>query len=230
MNNKYIQAFRESCKKLEEKQNFSNWYWNDIPPEKFTDRELEAKSQFDRHIEDFQNGLITRKELAYKLYELIDALPDSDWTRDSDAKLPDELFPESYKKLKEDTYSFNKLRSQRNPLAQTKQERNAIFNELKKEFNQYGINDYTFMKTIVNHPNEIELERNINLNDANIGKWDASNFKVLARNNLLNLKDLNLMDNFYKLKKVLYPNDSDYVAMIKILYKFNQVDGFNKKI
>lgn len=95
MNNKYIQAFREAVEKLEEKQNFSNWYWNDIPPEKFTDKELEAKSQFDRHIEDFQNGLITRKELAYKLYELIDALPDSDWTRDSDAKLPDELFPKN---------------------------------------------------------------------------------------------------------------------------------------
>ena len=123
---KYIEAFRESCRKLEEKQNFSNMYWNDIPPEKFTDKEQNAISEFDELLGQLNDGLITKKEFLIKCesMHLIDRLPEFDWTRNSDAKLPNELFPESYKKLEEDTYSFNKLRSQRNPLAQTKQERN----------------------------------------------------------------------------------------------------------
>lgn len=95
--NKYVLAFRESCRKLEEKQNFSNSHWDEIPPEKHTEKQLNAINEFDNLVKQVQEGLITRKEFIQRADILYNDLPDFDWTRDSDAKLPNELFPNDNK-------------------------------------------------------------------------------------------------------------------------------------
>lgn len=95
--NKYVLAFREAVEKLEEKQDFSNSHWDEIPPEKHTEKQLNAINEFDNLVKQVQEGLITRKEFIQRADILYNDLPDFDWTRDSDAKLPNELFPNDNK-------------------------------------------------------------------------------------------------------------------------------------
>jgi len=95
--NKYVLAFREAVEKLEEKQDFSNSHWDEIPPEKHTEKQLNAINEFDNLVKQVQEGLITRKEFIQRADILYNDLPDFDWTRDSDAKLPNELFPNDSK-------------------------------------------------------------------------------------------------------------------------------------
>ena len=109
MINKYIKAFREACEKLDE-QDFSHIDWENIPPESFNDSEIKAQEEFDRALKQLQNGLITRKEFIAKVSHLYNSLPDFDWTRDKNAKLPNTLFPEAYNKLKEKKIIWKRIR------------------------------------------------------------------------------------------------------------------------
>ena len=94
--NKYVKTFKEAIKQLnlKEREDYSKWDWKAIPPVKFTDDQIAAQKEFDDNVKHFESGLLSRKDLIVKLIRLMDRLPDHDYTRKPDAKLPDTLFPE----------------------------------------------------------------------------------------------------------------------------------------
>ena len=65
MDNKYIKLFKEACEKIEE-TDYSNKSWDEIPPSRFTDDQLAAKDTLNKLIKEYQEGLITGKELVNK--------------------------------------------------------------------------------------------------------------------------------------------------------------------
>lgn len=96
-----------------------------------------------------------------------------------------------------------------------------------KKFANYGITNDQFISILTNKHNEAALENRSNLAHANIGMWTDSGLRKLADINLRELNNHNLIPEFNKLKASLYSNDSNVIAMIKMLYKFNNVYGFN---
>ncbi len=88
-----MSQFREIVEaKLKEKQNFTDFGWDSIPPAKFIDDQEAAIKQFSEYLKQYEEGLLGRKELITKLDSLYDRLPDFHKPRDKDALLPTELF------------------------------------------------------------------------------------------------------------------------------------------
>lgn len=128
------------------------------------------------------------------------------------------LFREACHKLEEKIYNIDTL---------SKQAHNRDWKEKQKKFADYGITNDQFINILTNKHNEAALENRSNLAHANIGMWTDSGLRKLADINLRELNNYNLIPEFNKLKASLYSNDSNTIAMIKMLYKFNNVYGFN---
>lgn len=128
------------------------------------------------------------------------------------------LFREACHKLEEKIYNIDTL---------SKQAHNRDWREKQRLFANYGILNDQFINILINKHNEAALENRSNLAHANIGMWNDSGLRRLAEINLRELNDQNLMPEFNKLKASLFSNDSNTIAMAKILYKFNDVYGFD---
>lgn len=90
MKNDYKSIFKNNVNKLLTEGEDYSWMDDDdeLPPLEWTKEEKEAMNTFDAQLERLKEGLITRKDFITIVSKLYNHLPNFDYLRNKDAKLP----------------------------------------------------------------------------------------------------------------------------------------------
>lgn len=90
MKNDYKNLFKNNVNKLLTEGEDYSWMDDDdeLPPTEWTEEEKEAMNIFDAQLERLKEGLLTRKDFIAIVSKLYNHLPNFDYLRSKDAKLP----------------------------------------------------------------------------------------------------------------------------------------------